>query len=77
MALEIERIERILKDLDKVIYSDFEQITRYKVWEGSFIDGNTKELDDENWSEYLSGSLWGGYDIKDHNIFLIFNKQRT
>ncbi len=62
MAFEIERIERIVKDLDKAIYSDFEPITRYKVCEGSFVGGNIQELRDENWGEYLTGSLWGGYD---------------
>ena len=62
MAFEIERIERILKDLEKAIYSDFEPIIKYKVCEGNFVGGNTKDLRDEDWNDYLTGSLWGGYD---------------
>ena len=46
MVFELERIERILKDLDKVIYSDFESILRYRVCEGNFSGGNAKELKD-------------------------------
>lgn len=62
MAFEIESVERIVKDLQKAIYSDFEPILRYKVCEGKFQGGNYKELKDENWNDYITGSLWGGYD---------------
>jgi alpha-mannosidase len=62
MLFEIERVERIAKDLEKAIYTDFEPILRYKVCEGKFEGGNHKQLEDKNWNEYVTGSLWGGYD---------------
>jgi alpha-mannosidase len=62
MLFEIERVERIVKDLEKAIYTDFEPILRYKVCEGKFEGGNHKDLKDKNWNEYVTGSLWGGYD---------------
>lgn len=62
MVFEIERIERIVKDLEKAIYKDLEPILRYKVCEGKFAGGEHKELKDDNWNDYITGSLWGGYD---------------
>lgn len=62
MVFGIERVERIVKDLEKAIYPDFEPILKYRVCEGKFPGGEDKELKDENWSEYITGSLWGGYD---------------
>lgn len=62
MVFEIERIERIVKDLEKAIYPDFQPILGYKVCEGKFSGAEQKEFNDENWTDYISGSLWGGYD---------------
>ncbi|MCM0647715.1 alpha-mannosidase [Clostridium swellfunianum] len=62
MVFEIERIERIVKDLKMAIYPDLEPIPRYKVCEGKFAGGEHKEFKDENWNDYITGSLWGGYD---------------
>lgn len=62
MYFEIERAERILKDLQKLIYSDIEPIESYKVKEGNHKDYYDIKIDDSNWEDYSIGNLWGGYD---------------
>lgn len=62
VIFEIERIERIAKDIEKAIYADSIIINRYKVCEGNFPGGEAPELDDSTWGEYGIGDMWGGYD---------------
>jgi alpha-mannosidase len=62
MYFVIERINRILLDLEKLIFSDRERIIKYKVKEGKFNGGESINLDDSKWDEYNAGEPWGGYD---------------
>lgn len=62
MFFDVERIDRILKDLEKAIYSDAEKITSYKVLDENLKGGEDTALDDSTWEEYVTGDLWGGYD---------------
>jgi alpha-mannosidase len=62
MLFEVERIERIVKDLEKAIYSDTELIKSYRIHEENFSGGQEPGLDDSTWNEYCTGELWGGYD---------------
>lgn len=57
MVFELERIERIAKDLSEAMYSDKASITTYKS-----CDGKDKPTDESQWGIYETGSLWGGYD---------------
>lgn len=62
MAFEIQRIERILRDLEKAMYPDMEPIEKYNFHEGKLSGAEKISTNDEGWVEYTSGSLWGGYD---------------
>jgi alpha-mannosidase len=62
MVFEIERIERITKDLQRAMYADSETISAYKVLEGCRDKAAALDLDDSGWREYRDGELWGGYD---------------
>lgn len=57
-----EKINRFIVDLEKLIYSDREDISKYKVKEGNFSGGQSLSLDDATWHTYETGELWGGYD---------------
>lgn len=62
MVFEIERIERIVKDLKKAMYPDVEKVEKFRTFEGQLEKGEAVELDDSSWEEYRNGDLWGGYD---------------
>ena len=62
MKFELERINRIIKDLERYMFPDKEEITSYKVKEGNFKGGELIDLDDSQWENYTTGDLWGGYD---------------
>lgn len=63
MAFEFERIERIVSDIEQLIYSDFEPILKYQTSDGSFANRKeVKAIDDHYWEEYQTGDMWGGYD---------------
>ena len=62
MIFEVERIERIIADLEKAIYADSEPVASYRVCKGSFEGGEAVTLDDSRWEQYANGELWGGYD---------------
>ena len=63
MAFEFERIERIVRDIEHLIYSDIQSIVTYKISdEGLDYRTDIKTIDDHQWGEYKTGDLWGGYD---------------
>lgn len=62
MVFELERIDRILKDLKTAIYSDIEPVKKYKASEQHFTIQDLNSMDNSRWSDYETGSLWGGYD---------------
>jgi alpha-mannosidase len=62
MAFHIEKVERILQDIKKLIIKDKIEIKQFKIKEGKFKGGEQLELDDNNWDNYECGNLWGGYD---------------
>jgi alpha-mannosidase len=59
---EIERIERILRDLEKAIYRDSLSIDNYRVREGNFKGGEVPEIDDSLWDKFSTNDFWGGRD---------------
>lgn len=62
MVFELERIDRILKDLKTAVYSDIEPVKKYKASEQHFTIQDLNSVDNSRWSDYETGSLWGGYD---------------
>jgi len=62
MVFETERIERLLKDLQRAIYSDREPIDAYRMSEDCTGVSSADGLDDGGWKDYRCGELWGGYD---------------
>lgn len=63
MEFELERIERIVKDIEHLISSDFHPIVKYRISDASFSNKkNIKAMDYLKWNEYKTGDLWGGYD---------------
>lgn len=62
MIFEVERIGRMLKDIEKAIYPEAEKIQHFKVKEGKFKGGEDPKLEDSSWDTYISGELWGGYN---------------
>lgn len=63
VIFEIERIDRIVRDIEKAMYKDSEMIKSYRVCPGNFPGGEKPELEDSTWGEYRTGDLWGGYDV--------------
>ena len=51
MIFEVERIERIITDLEKATYADSEPVASYRVYEGSFEGGEAVTLDDSRWKQ--------------------------
>jgi len=62
MVFEIERIERLLKDVQRAIYTDREPIAAYRVSESCQAMDNMPDPDDHSWKDHSCGELWGGYD---------------
>lgn len=62
MPFQLERINRILKDLKKFIIKDTLEITSYKLKEGNSKGMESLYIDDSTWDNYTTGDLWGGYD---------------
>jgi alpha-mannosidase len=57
-----ERIKRILSDLDKYIYPEYETIASYKMKQGSLQGGERTGLETTAWDSFLPGERWGGRD---------------
>lgn len=62
MTFELERINRILKDLKKYITKEVFELNHYKLLEGNTKGMELPSLDDSTWQDYTTGDLWGGYD---------------
>nr|WP_242865996.1 alpha-mannosidase [Desnuesiella massiliensis] len=62
MLFELERVERILMDIEKSIYPGSVKIKGFKVKDGKFDGGQEPELDDSKWENYNLGDFWGEED---------------
>lgn len=62
MVFEVERIERLLKDVQRAIYADREPIAAYRVSKDCQAMDKLPDNDDCSWKDHSCGELWGGYD---------------
>lgn len=62
MVFELQRIERIIKDLKTAIYPDSEPIAHYRKCDENILGGENCPTDNDGWSDFITGELWGGYD---------------
>lgn len=62
MVFEIERIERLLKDVQRAIYTDKEPIAAYRISGDCQAMDKLPDTDDHGWKDHSCGELWGGYD---------------
>lgn len=62
MVFELQRIERILKDLKASIYPDNEPVIQYRICDENISSGENCPTDNNSWNDYKTGELWGGYD---------------
>jgi alpha-mannosidase len=57
-----ERISKILRDLNALIYQEKQVIPFYKMKEGDFPDAKAVDFNDEDWVQFSSIDRWGGRD---------------
>ncbi|WP_026486042.1 alpha-mannosidase [Caldanaerobius polysaccharolyticus] len=62
MYFEVERIERILRELKEYIYSEKIPIESYKVKPCGYGDYHLLDSDGSDWDTFLKGDRWGGRD---------------
>jgi alpha-mannosidase len=62
MVFELERIERIVKDLESLVYSDIEPIVECKTCIVTYKHDINEINESSKWKNYTTGNLWGGYD---------------
>lgn len=57
-----ERINKILKDLNALIYQEKNIIECYKMKEGNLAGAEAVDFDDADWTEFSNIDRWGGRD---------------
>lgn len=62
MVFEVGRVNRILGDLEKMMYPYKEPIRVFKIKDALYCIGSSIPEVKMDWDEYLTGDLWGGYD---------------
>lgn len=62
MVFELQRIERIIKDLKAYIYPDSEPVTQYRKCDENISGGENRPTNNDSWNDFKTGELWGGYD---------------
>lgn len=62
MLFELERIGRVLNDIEKSMYTASNKIKTFKVKDGKFNGGQEINLDDSKWEDYNLGDFWGEAD---------------
>src|SRR5665647_846618 len=58
-----EKLNLRLEEIKEYIYTDKEEITKYKAKLGNFKGGESVNLDDSNWDDFSTDQWWGGYDV--------------
>jgi alpha-mannosidase len=62
MYLTLEKLDRYIKDVQKLIHPQVIEIDNFKYHEGDVKGAEKIEFDDSSWKDFTVGTRWGGYD---------------
>ncbi len=69
MNFNVDRIKKILSELETYIFPDCVPVEKYKMKKGNFSGGENPNLDLKGWVDFNSYDRWGGMEEKERHCW--------